>query len=495
MPQGPPTLPVIGNEHQIPRSGAHFVFTEWSKKYGGIFSLKRGPGTTLVITDRRLIRTLLDKKSTVYSHRPNSYVSHDLITRGDHLLVMHYGNAWRTIRKLVHQHFMEPVCDREHVTIQDAEALQLLKDFMTAPEQHMLHPKRFSNSIINSIVFVIRTQDTQTPYMKRLYRLMDKWSEVMEIGSTPPVDNWPWLKVIPQRLFDNWIKRARTVGTLMESLYTDALNRVYERREKGVQIKSFMDFVLDQQDKNSLTQNQLCFLGGVLMEGGSDTSSSIMLAIIQAMIKYPEVQKKAQAEIDAVIGQGRSPTWSDFASLPYINMIIKEGHRWRPVTPLGFPHALGEDDWIDDMFLSKGLTVILNVWGMHMDENTWEKPQHFIPERYANHPKLAPEYAASSDWASRDHYGYGAGRRICPGIHLAERNLFIGVAKLLWAFNFEEKPGTVNDSDPETGYSVGFLHGARDYGCNINVRSEKTRETILREFDEAEKAVFSRFDV
>lgn len=51
---------------------------------------------------------------------------------------------------------------------------------------------------------------------------------------------------------------------------------------------------------------------------------------------------RAQAEIDAHIGTDNSPTWDDFAKLSYINCIIKEGHRWRPVSPLGVPHAVAE---------------------------------------------------------------------------------------------------------------------------------------------------------
>lgn len=78
------------------------------------------------------------------------------------------------------------------------------------------------------------------------------------------------------------------------------------------------------------------------MEGGSDTSASLILAIIQAMIHYPEVQRKAQEEIDSVVKFQRSPVWADLPKLPYINMIVKEGHRWRPILPLCFPHALGE---------------------------------------------------------------------------------------------------------------------------------------------------------
>jgi cytochrome P450 len=53
---------------------------------------------------------------------------------------------------------------------------------------------------------------------------------------------------------------------------------------------------------------------------------------------------RAQEEIDAVIGEGRSPTWDDFHQLPYINMMIKESHRWRPVSPLGVSHAVAEGE-------------------------------------------------------------------------------------------------------------------------------------------------------
>lgn len=178
--------------------------------------------------------------------------------------------------------------------------------------------------------------------MRRLYSLMEEWSQVMETGATPPVDIFPWLKRLPQFLFGNYITRAKAIGNQMESLYSDVLNRVIQRRESGKRADSFMDRVLDDQKKNKLPLNQQRFIGGVLMEGGSDTSSSLILAIVQALIKNPEVQSKAQAEIDAIVGQDRSPQWSDRDSLPYINMIVKEGHRWRPILPLGFPHAMGQ---------------------------------------------------------------------------------------------------------------------------------------------------------
>ncbi|KAH8195803.1 hypothetical protein TruAng_010046 [Truncatella angustata] len=497
MPPGPKTLPFIGNLHQLPKAYTHIKFTEWARRYGGLYTLKLGNATMAIITDRSIVKSTVDKKSNIYSHRPQSYVSHDLITNGNHLLVMFYGNKWRTFRRLIHQHLTEDMVEREHLSIVNAEAVQLVRDYMLYPEDHMLHPKRFSNSISNSIIYGIRTSHVRSEYMRRLYNLMESWSELMETGSTPPVDIFPWLKLLPQKLFRNYKKRAQAVGKQMEGLYEDTLQAVIKRRETR-NTGSFMDVVLDQQEKTELPRDQLRFIGGVLMEGGSDTSSSLILAIVQALILNPEVQDRAHREISAVVNEDRTPVWSDMANLPYINMIVKEGHRWRPILPLCFPHALGQDDWVEGKFLPKGTIVVINSWGMHMDPQVWEDPEKFNPDRYRDHPLLAPGYVAGGDWKKRDHYGYGVGRRICPGMYLAERNMLLSIAKLIWAFKFERITGpdgrTVPiDSDPVTGYHNGFLYCPKEYGCKPVLRSQKVKETILREFEDIESTVFNRF--
>ena len=344
LPPGPPTLPVLGNLHQIPRKGSYLKFTEWAKTYGGLYSLKLGTGTALVVTDRRIIKELLDKRSSKYSNRPPSYVSHDLMTGGDHLLVMQYGNLWRTFRKLIHQHFMETVVEKNHLATQNAEAVQMMYDFYRRPDLHMLHPKRFSNSIIMSLVFGVRTPSVHTAHMTKLYDMMENWSQLMEPGATPPVDIYPFLHWIPQKVFGNWVSRSRNVGDEMNELYAGMLDQVETRRKSRPTINSFMDIVLDQNEKLGLSRHELYFLGGVLMEGGSDTSSSIIIAFVHAMTKWGDVLKKAQAEIDSVVGEDRSPVWSDYEKLPYTATIVKEAMRWRPVVPLAFPHAAAEGE-------------------------------------------------------------------------------------------------------------------------------------------------------
>jgi cytochrome P450 len=165
------------------------------------------------------------------------------------------------------------------------------------------------------------------------------------------------------------------------------------------------------------------------------------------------------------------------------------------------------DDNVDGFTIPKGTTVFLNVWGLHHEQASSTggaaepiSPLTFNPDRFAGRTATAPSYAASGDYASRDHYGYGAGRRLCPGIHLAERNLFVGMAKLLWAFDLSEKAGADPiDIDPETGYSEGFLHCAKPFACEVQVRGvddaarKRRRDIVLAEFGQA-KTVFDTFD-
>ena len=72
------------------------------------------------------------------------------------------------------------------------------------------------------------------------------------------------------------------------------------------------------------------------------------------MAKYPEVRKKAQAEIDAVLGTTRLPEFEDRPSLPYIEALYREVMRWSQSLPLASPHALTEDDYYKGYFIPKG---------------------------------------------------------------------------------------------------------------------------------------------
>ncbi|KAK5460820.1 hypothetical protein LTS15_002883 [Exophiala xenobiotica] len=242
----------------------------------------------------------------------------------------------------------------------------------------------------------------------------------------------------------------------------------------------------------------------------------MLSSCIQAVVMCPDVAKKAQAEIDAVIGDDRVPNWSDYEKAPYGAAIVEESHRWRPAAPLPVPHALSEgklpplslrglnlisciDEWIDGKFLPKGTANFLSVWGLHHDESEFPDHHVFHPDHYKGRTLLESEYANSAEYDNRGHYGYGNGRRLCPGIHLADRNFFHTISKNLWAFDIDKAV------DPKTGKSIipvtnavtcsrGALSAcAYEFPCKLTVRSRAKRETIMKEYAEAKADVFPQY--
>jgi cytochrome P450 len=96
--------------------------------------------------------------------------------------------------------------------------------------------------------------------------------------------------------------------------------------------------------------------------GGADTTVSSLMTFFLAMMVFPDVQKKAQEELDRVIGGGRLPTSADKGTLPYIDAIVKETHRWHPVLPMGLPHSTTQNDVINGYRIPKGSILLPNTW-------------------------------------------------------------------------------------------------------------------------------------
>ena len=125
-----------------------------------------------------------------------------------------------------------------------------------------------------------------------------------------------------------------------------------------------------------------------------------------AMVLHPEVQAKAQAEMDLVLGRGNLPTFADQESLPYLAAVMNEVFRWQVVAPFGVPHMSTADDEYRGYLIPKGTIVIANAHQMLNDEDVYPEPSAFNPERFLKDGKIdlsvrSPMIAA-----------FGFGRRI-----------------------------------------------------------------------------------
>ncbi|KAF7554975.1 hypothetical protein G7Z17_g2507 [Cylindrodendrum hubeiense] len=465
LPPGPPTVPIFGNMLQLAPRETEWQLTEWHKTYGPIFSLKLGGDTLIVIKDREAIRDLWEKKALIYSDRAESYVA-SLLTKNHHAAFQSMGPAWRDRRKLISHHYSPQQCDTIHAEYQNAEVLALIKTLIDDPEDFYQLLKRYAAAVTGSLTYGKRPKTFDDSLCQDVVAAMGYIAENMEVGATPPVDQWPFtvLRWMPGQ-FAFWKRRAMEHGKRMDALFSKLWNEFLERRTAGRMNGCLFDKFLNEAGSKggeSLGSWQwglhsLQFLGGEILEGGADTTSSTLISFVMAMACYPEAQAKCQAQIDAAIGSDRTPGWA-----------------------------------------------------LHMDEEYYPEPEKFLPDRcttfrYEGRTKLADHYQGNAEWQHRDHYGYGGGRRICPGMHLAERNLWRAISKILWAFEITpivdpltgvpKPPSTTAFSvnGEESAFFGGAVRVAHPFDVNIKPRSPKHVAVLLKEY-EAAQSILKKYD-
>ncbi|KAF5230354.1 hypothetical protein FANTH_13879 [Fusarium anthophilum] len=461
LPPGPPTIPVLGNAHLIPSKGLHMKFKEWADKYGSIYSLKIGRTTMIVLCDREAVFELLNRKGAQYNNRPpdkqvDAALNHEILS------MMYEGPLWRAQRKIFSTYFSPTNLDTVLQPVQVAEISQLMADLLTTPQSFHKSVKRTIASISTIILYGHRAPDMESFWGSAVYRSVDEVNKAITPGTYFPSNHFPLLTLLPDR-WNMPLQQAKESYQNISSIWAEARERVEERRRTGDKRESLMDQILDEDivpDIN-LSYSQMNNFFGTIQMGASDSTSGHTLTSILFLAQNPHCQEKAREELHKVCGLERLPQWSDFDKLPYISCIVKEGLRMRAAIPTGGPHYSNQDNWYKGMLIPKDSVIMVPPTAINFDELYNASPSQYNPDRFLKiADKLAPELASSASWVDRDHYTYGVGRRICPGMHLAERNQWRIMAQLLWAFRIER------DAELDTSYDMydeGLLHFVKDF--------------------------------
>ena len=123
------------------------------------------------------------------------------------------------------------------------------------------------------------------------------------------------------------------------------------------------------------------------------------------MVLNPDVMKKAQEELDRVVGQEQLPGFSDRGNLPYIDALVKELLRWNPPAPISIPRRVTQDDVYRGLLIPAGATVIENIWAVFRDPDIYPDPEAFNPDRFLKDGEINPLIFNPEDRV------FGSGRR------------------------------------------------------------------------------------
>ncbi|KAI9170623.1 Multifunctional cytochrome P450 monooxygenase af510 [Paramyrothecium foliicola] len=486
LPPGPAPWPVIGNLPDLPSPVGPPEYLHWVQhkdKYGRLSSMQVMGQTLLIIHDHEIARDLFDKRSKFTTGRPFLEFAHGLAGYGGYTTGQGRNDNFKRQRRFMHQTLGTKGLVDQYSSIQRAEVGYMLSRVLEEPRNLVKHFQKkgtdkddFSEAgaiILNMTYGYSVEKKTTDP----LVRLVDQMMANFALAFRPlawPVDAFPVLKYLPSWLpgasfkqtASKWNQINQLVANIPYAFTKESMNA------PGYQ-RSMVSRVLEEGQKSgkfdSQDEESLKWAAATLYGGGADTTVSSLTSFVLAMIKFPEVQRKAQEEIDRVIGSGRLPQFEDRDKLPYVNAVAKETFRWFPVAPLGVPHTVDEDFEYDAYVIPKGAMLIPNIWWLLHDPEVFKDPEAFDPTRYIS-PRNEPDPT---------DYCFGFGRRICPGRHVADASVFLSVAQLLCCFNLDKAlDGNGKPIEPELRAGAGLVIHPHEFPYQITPRSPTHQDLI-----------------
>ncbi|KAI5918782.1 cytochrome P450 [Camillea tinctor] len=478
-PPGPPTLPFIGNLHQMPREKGHLQFQKWAEEYGPIYSLILGKKVMIVLSSDQIVRDLLDNRGAIYSSRPESYLGQTILSGGLRVLFMKNDETWRMIRKLGHR-ILNINVSRSYTPYQDLENKAMLLGFLESPGQFIDHIRQFTACLTTQIAFGFR-MTSDDPRFKKTYDMFDEFSRMIGAQTSTLLDVYPILRSLPD-VFLPIRRRGREYHKMEHAFFLEQYLETKRKLIEGTAKPCFCVDLLRLQKEEGYSDDIASYISGSLLQAGIEQTAAALIGFVQAMVIFPEVAKTAQAELDRVCGD-RIPEFDD--NLPYIRGCVKETLRWMPPDILGLPHCAVRDDEYSGYQIPKDATVIFNVWAIQNDPLRHPNPREFDPSRWSHDNQTSAEAATNPDVTKRDHFVFGAGRRLCQGTHIVDHSLFLAMARLLWAFDFHRAvdPETQQEIIPDMEDLIGgaFVQ-PRPFKANIVPRSGKAKR-VEEEWD------------
>ncbi|KAI0770148.1 cytochrome P450 [Fomes fomentarius] len=474
LPPGPRSLPFLGNIIHMSNRPLWRANRELCKKYGDVVYLTILGQSIIALGSAEAASDLLDKRSAVTSDRQHSPLAalQVLLSGQDSIIAfMEHGLRWKRHRQMFAQQFPAKL-KNAHLESQHAAAHMFLREVLADPAKLCEHMRYTFSCLMVKVIYGIKLGGKDD----RIIALMESVLESVQAFSPGRflVQYVPALQYVPY-----WMPVAGPQLRELEKWRADA-HEESERGEESNQciLASILEKV-DEKEGSALTEGYEVAKNVAItaFEGDTDTPPVQTFSALQffflAMSLNPEVQKKAQAELDIVVGPGRLPRHGDKASLPYVNAVVKESLRWHNAAPFSIPHNTSEDLEYRGWFIPKGTVILPPAWACLHDPEAYPDPDRFFPDRFIRDGILDPVVRDPADFA------FGHGRRICPGRHFAEATLFIHVAMVLHVFKItppvDEKGNEITIEPKATGALLLYPENCR---CTIRPRSPRAEALI-----------------
>eukprot|EP01018_Ginkgo_biloba_P022503 Gb_05603 [translate_table: standard] len=451
LPPGPPGWPLVGNLFQLGQK-PNVSLAALARKYGPLMTLRLGMQTVVVVSSPGMAKEFLTKNDNIFSGRTTKHVVESHSFNQASISWRQSGPRWRLLRR---------ICNNELFSAKRMEALKHLRRDQVFGTMQLIHDHYYAKGKsvdIGQTIFVasfnllgnmIFSQNVLNPHSEASDEFKETVWKLMEIAGTPNVtDIFPFLQFLdPQGL-------RREANIYMAKVYAVFEKFIQSRLASRSQNScadpdsngngngnDFLDILLDFRGdgKGEVAQFTHSDIKGLLFDmflAGSETTSSTIEWAMAEMIRKPQTMKRLQEELEAVVGRHRRVEESDIQNLPYLHAVITEVLRLHPAVPLLLPHTSEAACEVGGYVIPQKSQLLVNVWAIGRDPAIWRDPLEFVPDRFL-------ECGDEMDYKGHnfDLIPFGAGRRICVGLPLANRMLHLVVASLLHSFDWRLPDG------------------------------------------------------
>ncbi|KAM4042284.1 cytochrome P450 2C5-like isoform 2-T2 [Anomaloglossus baeobatrachus] len=397
LPPGPRPLPIIGNLHILDMKKPYLTFHQLSKKYGPVYTIKLGEEKVVVLCGYDAVKDALVNHADEFSGRPKVPIFHEII-KG-------YGEPFDNL---------------------------------------MIINAAVSNIIVS--ILLSNRFDYENPTLLRLLKIINENTRLIGTPMAMLYNAFPSVM--------RWCSRVqRTVARNVEEMHV-FIRETFTNQKKELDIndqRNLIDsFLVKQKEEKPnpelyFTNENLTMLVTDLFAAGMETTSTTLRWGLLLMMKYPEIQKKVQSEIEKVIGSAE-PQVSHRKDMPYTDAVIHEIQRFGNIVPSNLPHATTQDVNFRGYLLPKGTHVIPLLTSVLYDKDHFVKADEFYPGHFLD---------SKGNFVRKEAFmPFSAGKRSCAGENLAKMELFMFFTKLLQNFTFQAPPGATLDLTAAGGFTA-----------------------------------------
>lgn len=441
LPPGPPGWPIVGNFFQLGNKPPESMF-RLATKYGPLMSLSFGMKTIVVASSPAMAKEVLQTHNHLFAGRSVIQSVKSFSYEKSSLIWTQYGSHWRMLRR---------ISNTELFSVKRLDHLEYLRrDQVSRTIQRVAQESMKGKSVnigdtmVHSAVNLLGNmtfgKDMFDPHSPAFREFRDNVSQ-MVINATAPnlVEYLPFLQWLdPQGVARNTAIYLGRVFAIIDKFIENRLATKGKNMDgSDGPHEDLLDALLDMRSDEFTLADIKAYLMDIFAAGSDNTAKTMEWAMAE-LICNPEKMKRAQAELDEVVGRNRRVDESDTNRLPYLRAVVKEVLRLHPTVPLLIPHRADSSCEIGKFVIPKHTQVIVNMWAIGRDPGIWNEPLKFTPERFMDGEMKSVDYKGQNF----ELIPFGAGRRICVGLPLASRMIHLLLASLIHSFDWAPPKGT-----------------------------------------------------